>query len=307
MPFIHSPKVFVILLNYNRCEDTIDCIYSLRQCTYPFFHIIVVDNASTDNSEDRLKKKFPDIEIIQTGRNLGYTGGINVGVRHVLLQRPAYILILNNDTLVQPDFLNHLVDVLESNETAAAACGTIYYYPERTKIWYAGGRLIPWRGLAVHEKKLSAANNPSFSDAQRVSFITGCMILLRRSIIEKIGMEDERFFMYLDDIEFSARILTAGYELLYVPRAIIYHKVCGEGESAFKLYYSVRNRLLLINSAFTTWQKLIARSYFLIVICGKLIIWRLTKPRFFKAALYGLIDFFVGRFYEGRGISEFGT
>jgi GT2 family glycosyltransferase len=111
--------------------------------------------------------------------------------------------------------------------------------------------------------------------------------------------------MYLDDIELSARILWKGYDLLYVPKAIIYHKVLGEKESAFKVYYSARNRLLLIKTAFRGLSKFIAAGYFLAVIMGKLLVWRFTNSGFYKAASYGLKDFFAGRFYEGRGIVEF--
>jgi GT2 family glycosyltransferase len=268
---------------------------------------MVIDNASTDGSTDMIRKKFPDIDIFQAGKNLGYTGGINFGIRQARQTPAEYILVLNNDTLVEPDFLTRLVEAMENDGKAAAAGGTIYCEHERTKIWYGGGHLIPWRGLAVHEKKHELVEPSTLNGVRQVSFVTGCMILFRASLLEAIGWEDERFFMYLDDIELSARILAKGYRLLYVPQAIIYHKVLGEKESAFKLYYSARNRLLLIDAGFTGWPKLVARYYFLAVIIGKLLVWRFTNPRFYKAALYGLQDFFSGRFYEGRGLAEFAT
>jgi hypothetical protein len=299
------PRVSIILLNYNRGEDTIECINSLLQCAYPHFHILVVDNASTDNSVEVLKQNFSDLEILQTGQNLGYTGGINFGLRHTRQAAPEYILVLNNDTLVTVDFLNRLVEAMEQNPSAAAAGGTIFCEHERNRIWYGGGRLVPWRGLAVHEKKGELVEPATLANVRQVSFVTGCMILFRATLLDKIGVEDERFFMYLDDIELSARILARGYELLYVPQAIIYHKVVGEKESAFKLYYSARNRLLLINTAFTGWPRFVAKYYFLAVIMVKLCLWRFTNPRFFRAASVGLRDFFAGRFYEGRGLNEF--
>jgi GT2 family glycosyltransferase len=254
-----------------------------------------------------LRKKFPDIEILQTGKNLGYTGGINYGLRQVRQTAAEYIMVLNNDTLVEPDFLNRLVEALAHNPNAAAAGGTIYCEHARKQIWYAGGRLIPWRGLAVHNNKGLDIEPAALNGVQRVSFVTGCMILFRAALLDRIGVEDERFFMYLDDIELSARILARGYELLYVPQAIIYHKVVGEKESAFKLYYSARNRLLLIHTAFSGWPRFVAKYYFLAAIVGKLVIWRFTNPRFFRAANFGLQDFFAGRFYEGRGLNEFAT
>lgn len=300
-----NPRVCIILLNYNRCQDTIECLNSLKQCVYDSYHILVVDNASTDQSAEKLRREFPDLEIVSTGRNLGYTGGINFGIRHALQSQFEYILILNNDTLVTPDFLSHLAAAMEQHPNAAAAGGTIYCEHDRTKIWYGGGRLVPWRGLAVHDHRGANLIPTSLGDMRKVSFITGCLILLRVSLLEEIGWEDERFFMYLDDIELSARILSKGYDLLYIPQAIIYHKVLGEEEIAFKVYYGARNRLLLIGMAFKGLPGVIAKTYFLTVITGKLIFWRFANPAFFKAAAYGLQDFFTGRFYEGRGPSEF--
>ena len=124
-------RVCIVLLNYNRYQDTIACVESLRQCRYGSFRILIVDNASTDQSEEVLRKRFPDIEIAQTGRNLGYTGGINFGVQHARQSQPAFILLLNNDTLVEPDFLDHLLEALEPKPNAAPACGTNYIEQER--------------------------------------------------------------------------------------------------------------------------------------------------------------------------------
>jgi GT2 family glycosyltransferase len=299
------PNVVIILLNYNRYMDTIECISSLQLCNYPSFCIIVIDNSSIDNSVETIRNRFPEIQLVQTDRNLGYTGGINIGICYARQMRPDYILILNNDTIVEPDFLKRLVDAMEDDNNAACACGTIYCYHDRRKIWYAGGHLNPWRGLAVHDEKGLYIDSSSLDEPRKVSFVTGCMILLRNSLLDTIGQEDERFFMYLDDIELSARIMMKRFDLLYVPKAIIYHKVQGEKDSAFKVYYSVRNRLLLINIAFSGISKFFARGYFIIVIGTKLLIWRFINPLFFKAASYGIKDYFTGRFYEGRGISEF--
>jgi GT2 family glycosyltransferase len=252
-----------------------------------------------------LRKYLSDIQIFQTGTNLGYTGGINFGIKKILNDNPSYILILNPDTLVDPDFLQVMVESMEENPSAAASCCTIYYYPNVNRIWYAGGIMIPWRGLAIHNRALPTLNGKLNESPQSVSFITGCMVLIRTSTIRKIGLQDERFFMYLDDMEYSTRILKAGFTLLYIPKAKIYHRVDEEEESPFKLYYSVRNRLLLINTAFTGMDRSVARVYFLIVIVCKLMVWRFLKPRLFNAAFIGLIDYFKSNFGEGRGVKEF--
>jgi GT2 family glycosyltransferase len=265
----------------------------------------MVDNFSQDGSEDKLRELFPEIEITQTEKNLGYTGGVNIGIQQGMKRNAEFILLLNEDTLATPDFLERLVKAMEENPNAAAACGTIYYHPEISRLWYAGGKLIPWRGLAIHYTSLPSLKNGLQSSYQKVSFVTGCMTLIRCSLLDKIGLKDERFFMSLEDIEYSARIINLGYELLYVPEAVIYHRIPVNYESMFNLYYSVRNRLLLIDTAFPSIMKHIAKVYFLLVIFGKLIFWKFIKPQKFKAARSGLKDYFSKCFNEGRGVAEF--
>lgn len=297
-----KPRVIVTVLNYNRADDTIECVNSLFKTNYPSMEILLVDNCSTDGSYEKIREAFPEIKVIRNEKNLGYTGGVNVSIMQAQLRAPDYIMVLNNDTLVDPQFIDYLVDAMEKHKTAAAACGTIYYHPDVKKIWYAGGRLIPWRGLAVHDHKGEYLEPSSLEGVHKVSFITGCLILFRASHLPAIGLEDERFFIYLDDIELSARILRKGFDLLYTAKAIIYHKVAGEGESPFKLYYSVRNRFLTIALGFRGLSRVIAMIYFSIVIAGKILVWMISKPVFFKAAKYGLVDFFRGNLYEGRGL-----
>ena len=121
--------------------------------------------------------------------------------------------------------------------------------------------MIPWRGLAVHKHELPSAHNGIARKSIEVTFVTGCMICVRCSALPTIGLQDERFFMYLDDIEYSARISKKGFTLLYVPEAVIYHRMDTAEESPFKLYYSVRNRFLLISTSFSSIEKLIAIMY----------------------------------------------
>jgi GT2 family glycosyltransferase len=145
----------------------------------------------------------------------------------------------------------------------------------------------------------------ALGETRSVTFITGCLALFRNSFLPDIGVQDERFFLYLDDIELSARIAGKGYDLLYVPGSVIYHRVLGEGENPLKLYYSVRNRLLLIRTGFTGPERLIACFYFHCVILAKLAVWRIAHPTFFRAAWMGLQDYYRGCFQEGRGVGKF--
>lgn len=300
-----APRVTIAILNYNLTDYTVDCITSLLAIRYPSPHILVVDNGSTVDSAPLLRERFPQIEVRSTGKNLGYTGGVNACFRFALERSPEYILVLNPDTEVDPDFLTHLVEAMEAHPRAAGACGTIYTNHDRTRVWYAGGRMIPWRGLAVHDHFDRHLDPALLGPPRTVTFITGCMILFRSTALAETGLEDERFFMCLDDIEFSARIQRHGYDLLYVPRAIIYHKVFGEKESPFKLYYSVRNRLLLVTTAFRGLTRIAGVVYFLPVITLKLLVWSMTRRPFFRAGAMGLVDFARGNFGRGRGVDAF--
>ncbi|MFW9952804.1 MAG: glycosyltransferase family 2 protein [Candidatus Thorarchaeota archaeon] len=216
-------------------------------------------------------------------------------------KKPDYILLINNDTIVERMFLTELVSSLENDRQAALACGTILCEHDRNKIWYAGGKIVKWRGLAVHNNKNSVFSPENSGNPVYTTFVTGCLMLIRTDYLAEIGPEDERFFMYLDDIELSSRVQRRGYRLLYVPTSIIYHKVFEKAKSPFMLYYSVRNRLLLISLILSGSMKLIAKIYFLSVISLKMIIWKIINPRLYQSAKYGLEDYFRKNFFKGRG------
>lgn len=300
-----KPLVIVTLLNYENAPDTAECIDSLLACRYPRMEILVLDNCSRDDSLTMLHSRYPSVQLHEAEKNLGYTGGVNRTIELARKRNPDYILVLNNDTVVEPSFMDPLVEEMEQRPRVACACGTIYAYHDRNVIWYGGGHLVGWRGLAVHENKGLSIKPSALGGTRPVTFVTGCMLLLRTSMLDEIGLEDERFFIYLDDMEISARILHKGYELIYVPRSVIFHKVYGEKENPWKLYLSVRNRLLLIGTAFRGLDGIIAYPYFLGVITAKLFLWFFTNRVFFRAGLAGLVDYYRGNYYEGRDRSYF--
>lgn len=303
-----APLVTVMLLNYRMADDTIACVRSLEKVEYPSVRILVLDNASNGDDVARLSAALPGVPVKLTARNLGYTGGVNAGIRWSIEETsPEYILVLNPDTRVEPDFLDHLVRGMESHPRAAVAGGTIYMSHRPTVAWFAGGRMIPWRGLAVHDHKGEVVERAALGEPRPVTFVTGCLALYRVSALARIGEQDERFFLYLDDIEMSARIARQGFELLYVPKAVIHHKVKGSEENPLKLYYSVRNRLLLVWTAYPLWIRIVASLYFACVISLKMLVWLVVNREFLRASAMGLEDFVRGRFGEGRGLTAFGT
>ena len=296
------PTVTAVVLNFDTTDDTVACVRSLQKVDYEGLRIVVVDNASPGGAEERLRNELAGVEVRGTGRNLGYTGGINAGFRYAMERPSDYLLVINPDTEVDSGFLAPLVEAMESDPGAAIAGGTIYALHDRTRVWYAGGRLVPWRGLAVHQHMGEVLPVSALGPPRPVSFVTGCLTLHRASLLSRVGEQDERFFLYLDDIELSARVLRRGFRLLYVPRAVVYHRVLGASESRLKLYYSVRNRLLLIDTAFEGTVRHVARFYFLAAIASKLAVWSVARRPFFEAARAGLEDYRRGVFHEGRGL-----
>jgi GT2 family glycosyltransferase len=265
-----------------------------------------VDNDSHDNSVEIFRDKFPELELLLIEKNLGYTGGINRGFREAAKLSPKYMMVLNNDTIVEATFLTELVNAMESNPSAAGVGGLILAEHDRKTIWFGGGKMIRWRGLAVHIDKGKPVEEKSIDALRETNFLTGCMILFRTDHLAKTGLEDEDFFMYLDDIEFSARIAKNGFKLLYEPKSVIYHKVLGEKESPLKLYYSVRNRFLLNNKMNRGIVRVITAFYFFAIICLKMFFWVFINRQFAKVAKIALADYFRQNLGAGRGnrISE---
>ncbi|MGQ9626031.1 MAG: glycosyltransferase family 2 protein [Anaerolineae bacterium] len=244
------PKVSIIVLNWNGLDDTLDCLGSLQRLDYPDVKVIVVDNGSTDEPGVVVRERFPGVTFIENGENLGYAGGNNVGLRCAMSQEADYALLLNNDTVVDPDFLRLLVEAVENDLTIGFAGPTIYYYDRPEVIWSAGGAIDWQRGntrmVGVNEEDMG-----QFGTVPRtVDFITGCAMLVRRAVIEKVELLDERFFAYYEDAEWCARASRAGFKIVHVPQAKIWHKISPEAQADSPLvhYYMTRNRLLFLKA-----------------------------------------------------------
>jgi len=299
---MRSPTTAVIL-NYNNAAETIECVRSLERSTYPNLSILVVDNGSTDGSEQLIRGACPGVEILQTGRNLGFAAGNNAGIARALARGAAYVLILNNDTLVDPHFLEPMVEALEADHRAAAAGGTICYHPETEKVWYAGGSINPWRASAfVHHLDAPYASL-DLEHTVDVSFITGCMMLVRAVALATAGTFDERFFMYLEDTNLCARLQSHGYRLLYVPRTRIYHRIKHRGDRPLTMYYMVRNRLLFVSEVPRALQRWGGTLYLYATLAAKMPAWLVTNRALSRAAWMGVVDFRARRLHQGRGLS----
>jgi GT2 family glycosyltransferase len=296
-----QPRVVIILINYNNEYHTIECIRSLNEVSYDNFRIVVVDNGSQRSSLEAVMNNCRDVELISAGANLGFAGGNNVGIRKALMMNADYVLLLNNDTLVDARFLDPLVNAMERNSTLGAVSGTICNHPDVDTIWYAGGTFVPWRAIGMHlhmnepyPKVLTLT--PAF-----VTFISGCLMLIRSSVLRSIGFFDEKLFMYFEDLEFSVRLLKNGYRLGYVPASRIYHKILHKGDTPFTVYYGIRSRLVLINSCLGGMIKVIAFSATVLTLTVRLIQWRLRSPNLYRAALMAIRDYRKDEYGAGAG------
>jgi len=251
-----APHVLIVVLNWNGLADTLACLESMRRLEYPAYEVLVVDNGSSDGSPAAIRERFPDVTLIETGENLGFAGGNNVGIRHALEIGADYVLLLNNDTEVSPDFLSRLVDAAEADSQVGMAGPTIYYYDRPEVIWSAGGE-IDWRRGCTRMVGLDERDDGQFGGAPReVDFITGCAVLVRATALRQAGLLDERFFMYYEEVEWCVRTRRAGFRIVHVPQAHIWHKIApsAQSDSPRVHYYMTRNRLLFLKASRAGWQ-----------------------------------------------------
>lgn len=238
-------SVCIILVNYNSTSDTIECVNSLIKIDHHNFSIIIVDNHSDAAHFESLYKHCSSenrITIIRVNDNLGFAGGNNVGIKNALASGSEFICLLNNDTIVEPDFLTKLIS--RYDDSIGILSPLICYYLDRKKIWAAGGRISKLRGsgFAYHlNENISEVRGDKYVD-----FASGCCMLFHRSLIDQIGYLDENFFLYLEDTDFSFRTTHINKKILIVKDSVIYHKVNAstkKDHSLLPLYYTTRNRL----------------------------------------------------------------
>ncbi|OGR00343.1 MAG: hypothetical protein A2505_08415 [Deltaproteobacteria bacterium RIFOXYD12_FULL_55_16] len=231
------PCVCIIILNWNGWEDTLACVASCRKLTWPNFRILIVDNGSTDGSEEILRLNLPEEEIIQTGANLGFSGGNNVGIRRAMEDGADYVWLLNNDAVAAPVALTALVEAMEVEPAIGIAGAKIYFHDDPRIIWSAGGQWKKGR-LALRDWGRGLPDDDRFAELCELDSVSGCSMLVRSAAIREIGMMEEGYFLYWEDTEWCARAREKGYRVLFVPGAHVWHKVSASaGQHTFPQYY----------------------------------------------------------------------
>lgn len=240
-----QPKVAAVVLNYKAVEDSKNCVRSLKQCGYPNLEIILVDNASQDGSVEELARTFPDLPLIVQSTNLGYAGGNNAGIRHALGMNADYILISNDDVEVEKGFLERMVEIMEADSSVGIVSPKVFRASSRDEVMAAVGEFNWWLCTGTDRGRDQEALHSATLECD-VDYVPGVLFLVRREVFETLGLLDERFFMYFEDVEFSRRVKTR-YRMVYTARSVAFHKGgAGRGwgnYSALYLYYHTRNRI----------------------------------------------------------------
>jgi GT2 family glycosyltransferase len=252
-----APRCTVIIVNYNGKRFLRDCLASLRQQTVKPFDILLVDNGSSDGSADYAAQTFPEIRTLALPENLGFCKANNLGIRDALSRGCEYVLLLNNDTIAAPDFLEHMFAAADDDQAIAAVCPKIFFAHRPHVLWYAGADFNLWmcRSRYMGAGKQDASR---FDSRRSITQATGCAMLVRASAIQRAGVLDERFWAYVEDLDWTIRFRRQGYRIIYEPRACLWHHDGGttvtDGSQFRRQYLTTRNLLLLCREHVRWWQ-----------------------------------------------------
>ena len=241
-----QPLIIPVILNTNRRDDTLACLDSLTRTQYPNMHIIVLDNNSTDGSAEAIRGRFPSVQIMNLKENLGYAGNNNVGIEEAIRRGADWVFVLNEDVILDKDCLQRLVEIGDSDPTTGIVGPFVYHFDEPTVIQSAGGMLGKyWESIHLGKNELDQGQ---YKEPHAVEWISGCAILVRRAAIEQAGMLDGDYFIYWEETEWCIRIGRAGWRIVHVPQAKLWHKGVQKNYSPKPsfTYYAARNHLFTL-------------------------------------------------------------
>lgn len=260
----NKSSVLIVVLNWNGGADTLDCLASLKKVTYPNHEILVVDNASNDGSPEQIRRDYPEVHLVRNLSNLGYAGGNNTGIAFGLEKNFDYILLLNNDTTVAPDFLEPLVEAMEAAPEAAASQPKLYYQHEPEVLWCTGASFDKTNLDFVFENHKVRDDRHSFERVIPVQICVGAALMLRASAIREIGSLDPDLFLMHEESDWCFRARKHGHICLFVPRSHVWHKVSASlgVASPLMVYFGSRNMLRWAKRhlGLRDWSKLILRT-----------------------------------------------
>jgi GT2 family glycosyltransferase len=260
-----TPRVSIVVLSWNGKALTLSCLESLLSLDYEPFDVVVVDNGSTDGTAAAVRTAYGDrVTVLENPVNLGYAGGNNVGIGRALAEGADWILLLNNDTTVDPALVGRLTDAAAGCDTIGIVGPKIYYAFPPDRIWFAGGEVSLYRGVSRHigirEKDRGRYDTP-----RDVDYVTGCALMARREVFETIGELDPVFTAYYEDVDFCMRARRAGFRVMYVPSGKVWHKISastGGQLGAAKLSRKLRSTFIFLRRYASWWHWLTIPFFF---------------------------------------------
>lgn len=318
----NHPRISIVILNWNGKRDTLACLHSLQQVRYPHFDLVVVDNGSTDDSVAQLRKQYPQIRLIENEKNLGFSEGNNRGIRFCLEQGTDLILLLNNDTIVDPEFLNKFASTMNQYPECGILGAKIYLFDQKNTLDHLGGKWDKKQGLFQFVGWRVDDDGASWEKPEIIDYVCGAAMLIRREVFEKIGLLEPKFFLLWEESDFCFRAKKAGFLSMICPQAKIWHKVHASfvGGKAHSTYFNWRNRLLWIERN-CPWHEILSLfiklSFSILKIyklktfqCMQIVLFKRFIPQQkmkkkqelihnYRAALQGAKDYALRRFGDG--------
>ena len=249
-----APLIYAVTLNWNRAEDTLECLGSLAAQDVANLHLVVVDNGSTDSSVDQIQTAFPDVKLVANDSNMGFARGMNRGIQVALENGADYVLVLNNDTFMAPDMVSLLL--AEAAGESGLLAPIIYYADDPQRIWSVGGQVSKLNLETTHDVR-GELDTGQWPAIRQTDFITGCAMFLPHSLLTEVGAFDEGFFMYYEDLDLCNRIRSAGYNIRVVTAAKMWHKVSlssGGSDSPNERYWMARSSVHYFRKHARFWQ-----------------------------------------------------
>ena len=265
-----NPLLYVVAINYNSAVHTIEMVQSIFESDYKNIKIVIVDNASDISEYEKLESLKEKAVVIRCDNNLGFSGGNNVGIRYAIENMADYIMILNNDTTVEPDAISIMMNEI-MKEDVDVISPKILYYHDHSKVNYAGGSQAPFKG-GICIWGLGKKDQGQYDQKQEITFVHGCCTLASAQDWKDVNLMDERYFLYYEDVALSNSFQSAGKNMWYCPEAVIYHKESASTKkySANYQYYLCRNRLIYIKEYIKFPVKIVAYGYTFLFILKNL-------------------------------------
>lgn len=240
-------KVGIVIINWNNYEDTSECLRSISGLTYSDLDVAVVDNGSTDDSLFKLETEFPEVNFIASGSNLGFARGNNLGIGECLSRGAEYILLLNDDVVCPPGFIEPLLECFKEDPNTGLVGPKIHYFDRPDTIWTAGGRIL-WRRGAFTGYGMNEIDRGQYDREREVDYVAGAVMMIPKAVLDKVGLMPECYFLGGEEVDFAVSIHRAGFKVLYTPRVSCLHKVGYSGNRDLPFVYNrFRNALLFMD------------------------------------------------------------